>query len=402
MPTRRATRSLQGGLTLTPLVTKRRIRGTLLIGAAALAAARGLYLKRTATTVTLEDFLGRAPSLDPENHARASQSVAVVPLFELGPRVAVVGLGGAGRNVVRHLVDIGLPGAKFITFGTYTSQELWPELGRGHTHVHGEIAPTPGLDGGDPARGARAAEGSAEELRELLRGVDAVLVTAGLGGNTGTGSAPVVARIAREAGAFPVGIATSPFGFEGHRRRQTAEDGLAAFRREVDTLVVIPCDGLLSILDRGATVAMAFQALDEVVSRAVRAIAEFGLGPPGLITIDFADVRCLMQMPPDYLGMIGIGGSSGEGRAVEAARAALSSQFLALPIESARLVLLSVRGGPTFTLDEGFKAAKVVADAVGTRQNPHILRAMRVDPQLGEAVEVTLIAFSHDSAPRSA
>ena len=267
--------------------------------------------------------------------------------------IKVVGIGGGGVNAINRMIEAGLKGVEFIAINTDAQQLIMSEadvkldIGRELTRGLGA--------GADPATGKSAAEDHAEDIEEVLRGSDMVFVTAGEGGGTGTGGAPVVARIARSLGALTIGVVTKPFSFEAKRRTAQAEIGIEELRREVDTLIVIPNDRLLSISDRNISMLDAFKSADQVLLSGVQGITDL-ITTPGLINLDFADVKSVMQGAGSAL--MGIGSARGEGRAIRAAESAISSPLLEASIDGARGVLLSISGGSDLGL---FDVTKIAA-----------------------------------------
>ena len=278
--------------------------------------------------------------------------------------IKVVGIGGGGVNAVNRMIEAGLKGVEFIAVNT-DAQALLMSDADVKLDVGREL--TRGLGAGaDPEVGRKAADDHTEEIEEVLRGADMVFVTAGEGGGTGTGGAPVVARIARSMGALTIGVVTRPFTFEGRRRANQAESGIDALRAEVDTLIVIPNDRLLSISDRGVSVLDAFRSADQVLLSGVQGITDL-ITTPGLINLDFADVKSVMQGAGSAL--MGIGSSRGDDRAVQAAELAISSPLLEASIDGAHGVLLSIQGGSDLGLFEIHEAARLVQEAAHPEAN---------------------------------
>ena len=303
--------------------------------------------------------------------------------------IKVVGIGGGGVNAVNRMIDVGLKGVEFVAINTdaqallMSDADVKLDIGRELTRGLGA--------GADPEVGRQAAEDHAQEIEEVLRGADMVFVTAGEGGGTGTGGAPVVARIAKSLGALTIGVVTRPFGFEGRRRQSQAETGVDSLRAEVDTLIVIPNDRLLSLTDRNISVIDAFRQADHVLLQGVSGITDL-ITTPGLINLDFADVKSVMQGAGSAL--MGIGSARGEERAVEAATAAISSPLLEASIEGAHGVLVSVSGGSDLGLFEINEAARMVSDAAHPDAN--IIFGAVIDDTLGDEVRVTVIAAGFD------
>ena len=303
--------------------------------------------------------------------------------------IKVVGIGGGGVNAINRMIEVGLKGVEFIAINT-DAQALLMSDADVKLDVGREL--TRGLGAGaNPEVGKKAAEDHAEEIEEVIKGADMVFVTAGEGGGTGTGGAPVVARIARALGALTIGVVTRPFTFEGRRRATQAEEGIAALREEVDTLIVIPNDRLLSISAPGATVLDAFKSADQVLLSGVQGITDL-ITTPGLINLDFADVKSVMSEAGSAL--MGIGSARGENRATAAAEMAISSPLLEASIDGARGVLLSISGGSDLGLFEINEAAQLVSEAA--HQDANIIFGAVIDDGLGDEVRVTVIAAGFD------
>ncbi|MCW2781870.1 MAG: ftsZ [Marmoricola sp.] len=299
--------------------------------------------------------------------------------------IKVVGIGGGGVNAVNRMIEVGLRGVEFIAINT-DAQALLMSDADVKLDIGREL--TRGLGAGAfPAVGAKAAEDHADEIEEVIKGADMVFVTAGEGGGTGTGGAPVVAKISRSLGALTIGVVTRPFSFEGRRRANSAEEGIANLREEVDTLIVIPNDKLLSISDRSVSMLDAFKQADQVLLQGVSGITDL-ITTPGLINLDFADVKAVMSNAGSAL--MGIGSARGENRAVEAAELAVSSPLLEESIDGAQGVLLSIAGGSDLGLFEINEAAAMVAEAVHPEAN--IIFGATIDDALGDEVRVTVIA----------
>ena len=303
--------------------------------------------------------------------------------------IKVVGIGGGGVNAVNRMIEEGLKGVEFIAINT-DAQALLMSDADVKLDVGREL--TRGLGAGaNPDVGAKAAEDHREEIEEVLKGADMVFVTAGEGGGTGTGGAPVVAQVARSLGALTIGVVTRPFGFEGKRRAAQADAGIARLRGEVDTLIVIPNDRLLSISDRHVSVLDAFKAADQVLLSGVQGITDL-ITTPGLINLDFADVKSVMSGAGSAL--MGIGSSRGDDRAVAAAEMAISSPLLEASIDGAHGVLLSIQGGSDLGLFEINEAAQLVANSAAPDAN--IIFGAVIDDALGDEVRVTVIAAGFD------
>jgi cell division protein FtsZ len=305
--------------------------------------------------------------------------------------IKVVGIGGGGVNAINRMIEEGLRGVEFIAINT-DAQALLMSDADVKLDVGREL--TRGLGAGaNPDVGAKAAEDHREEIEEVLKGADMVFVTAGEGGGTGTGGAPVVASVARSLGALTIGVVTRPFGFEGKRRAVQAEAGIERLRSEVDTLIVIPNDRLLSISDRHVSVLDAFKAADQVLLSGVQGITDL-ITTPGLINLDFADVKSVMSGAGSAL--MGIGSSRGDDRAVAAAEMAISSPLLEASIDGAHGVLLSIQGGSDLGLFEINEAAQLVSNSAAVDAN--IIFGAVIDDALGDEVRVTVIAAGFDEA----
>ena len=299
--------------------------------------------------------------------------------------IKVVGVGGGGTNAVNRMVDAGLTGVEFIAVNTDAQALMMCDA---DVKIHIGSKATRGLGAGaDPAVGLAAAQESRDELKEALKGADMVFVTAGEGGGTGTGGAPVVAELARELDALTVGVVTRPFVFEGRKRSQQAEMGIDSLRDRVDTLIVIENDRLLQVVEKRTSVVEAFRMADDILRQGVQGITDL-ITVPGLVNLDFADVRTIMRDAGSAL--MGIGIASGENRAAEAARAAVSSPLLETSIEGATGILLNITGGPDIGLFEVNEAAEVVTSAAD--QNANVIFGAVIDDAVGDDVRVTVIA----------
>jgi cell division protein FtsZ len=308
--------------------------------------------------------------------------------------IKVVGVGGGGVNAVNRMIELGLRGVEFIAINT-DAQALLMSDADVKLDVGREL--TRGLGAGaDPEVGRRAAEDHAEEIEEALRGADMVFVTAGEGGGTGTGGAPVVAKIAKSIGALTIGVVTKPFSFEGRRRQSQAEGGVQRLKEEVDTLIVVPNDRLLEISDRGISMIEAFATADQVLLAGVQGITDL-ITTPGLINLDFADVKSVMQGAGSAL--MGIGSSRGADRAIKAAELAVESPLLEASIEGAHGVLLSIQGGSNLGIFEINDAAQLVKEAAHPEAN--IIFGTVIDDTLGDEVRVTVIAAGFDGGEPS-
>lgn len=304
--------------------------------------------------------------------------------------IKVVGVGGGGVNAVNRMIEINLKGVEFVAVNTdaqaliLSEAETKLDIGRDLTHGLGA--------GADPSVGRQAAEDHADEIADALEGADMVFVTAGEGGGTGTGAAPVVARLARHAGALTVGVVTRPFSFEGNRRAVQADQGVEALRAEVDTLIVIPNDRLLDISDKNISVLDAFKAADQVLLSGVQGITEL-ITTPGLINVDFNDVKSVMKDAGSAI--MGIGAASGEDRAVRAVEMAISSPLLEASIDGAHGVLMFFQGGSDLGLQEIYQSSLLVREAVHPEAN--IIFGNVIDDALGDEIRVTVIAAGFDA-----
>ncbi|MGE3257218.1 cell division protein FtsZ [Pseudonocardia sp.] len=304
--------------------------------------------------------------------------------------IKVVGIGGGGVNAVNRMIEVGLKGVEFIAVNTdaqallMSDADVKLDIGRELTRGLGA--------GANPEVGAKAAQDHAEEIEEVLKGADMVFVTAGEGGGTGTGGAPVVAQIARKLGALTIGVVTRPFTFEGRRRANQAESGIQSLRNECDTLIVIPNDRLLQLGDAGVSLMDAFRSADEVLLSGVQGITNL-ITTPGLINLDFADVKSVMSGAGSAL--MGIGSSRGDGRAIEAAQKAINSPLLEASMDGAQGVLLSIAGGSDLGLFEINEAASLVQEAAHPEAN--IIFGTVIDDSLGDEVRVTVIAAGFEA-----
>jgi cell division protein FtsZ len=307
--------------------------------------------------------------------------------------IKVVGVGGGGTNAVNRMVDAGLSGVEFIAVNTDAQALMMCDA---DVKIHIGSQSTRGLGAGaDPAVGQAAAQESRDELKEALKGADMVFVTAGEGGGTGTGGAPIVAELARELQALTVGVVTKPFVFEGRKRSQQAELGIDNLRDRVDTLIVIENDRLLQVVEKKTSVVDAFRMADDILRQGVQGITDL-ITVPGLVNLDFADVRTIMREAGSAL--MGIGAASGENRAAEAARAAVSSPLLETTIEGATGILLNITGGPEIGLFEVTEAAEVVTSAAD--QNANVIFGAVIDDAMGDEVRVTVIATGFGNGRR--
>ena len=306
--------------------------------------------------------------------------------------IKVIGVGGGGVNAVNRMITSGLRNIEFIAANTdaqallLSEADLKIDIGRSLTRGLGA--------GSDPEIGRQAAEDHRAEIEEALKDTDMVFITAGEGGGTGTGAAPVVADIARALGVLTIGVVTRPFAFEGKRRATQAEKGIQALREKVDTLIVIPNDRLRSVATSETSMLDAFKIADDVLLSAVRGVTDL-ITVPGLINTDFADVNAIMRNAGTAI--MGVGMSTGEGRAINAARAAITSPLLEASIEGARGILMNIVGGPSVTLNEVTDAASIIHDVA--HQDANIIFGSVIDESIGDAVRVTVIAAGFDHTP---
>jgi cell division protein FtsZ len=326
-----------------------------------------------------------------EPHPRSHHPVST-PQSLQQPMLKVVGVGGAGVNAVNRMIEAGIEGVEFIALNT-DMQSLQTSRASELVHIGGDL--TRGLGAGsNPALGREAALEDADHIKALLKGADMVFVAAGAGGGTGTGAAPVVARIARELGALTVGVVTKPFPFEGMRRADQADRGVVELAGEVDTLITIPNSRLLTVLDKKTSMVEAFRFADDVLRQGVQGISDL-ITLPGLINLDFADVRTIMSDAGQAL--LGIGMGVGEHRAVEAARHAVESPLLETSVAGARSILLSITGGRDLSLFEVNEAAKAVAEAA--HKDANIIFGAMVDEKVVDQVWVTVVATGYGDRP---
>jgi cell division protein FtsZ len=317
--------------------------------------------------------------------------------IEKGAKIRVIGVGGSGCNAVNRMIEAGVGGVEFIAINTdamalaMSNAPIRVRIGDGVTRGLGS--------GGDPIIGAKAAEESRGELRSVLDGADMVFVTAGMGGGTGTGAAPIVAEIARELKALTVAVVTKPFSFEGARRARVAEEGLKKLGAQVDTLIVIQNDRLLHLVDKRAPLNKAFLVADDMLRQGIQGVSEV-ITMPGLINMDFADVRAIMTN--GGAALMAVGRASGEERALAAAQQAITSPLLDISINGAKGVLLNVRGGEDLTLFEVNQAAELIRQTAAPDAN--IKFGAAIDKEMNDQIQITVIAtgFEMDTAPRPA
>lgn len=310
--------------------------------------------------------------------------------------IKVIGVGGGGNNAVNRMIEHGVQGVEFIAVNT-DAQAL--KLSKAEIKLQIGSKLTRGLGAGaNPEIGKKAAEESREQIEEVVRGADMVFVTAGMGGGTGTGAAPVISQIAKDLGALTVGVVTRPFSFEGKKRQTQAISGIAAMKEAVDTLIVIPNDKLLQIVDKSTPMLEAFREADNVLRQGVQGISDL-IATPGLINLDFADVKTIMSNKGSAL--MGIGIASGENRATEAAKKAISSPLLETSIDGAKGVIMNITGGTNLSLFEVQEAADIVASASDEEVN--MIFGSVINENLNDEIIVTVIAtgFSDDAAPQN-
>lgn len=321
----------------------------------------------------------------------------VTPEVETFARIRVIGVGGSGGNAINHMIESKVKGVEFIAVNT-DAQDLHHSAAKNRIHIGKNL--TKGLGTGmNPELGKRAAEETKEELQEAIKGSDMVFIAGGMGGGTGTGASSVVARTAKEQGSLTVGVVTKPFFFEGAQRMRLAEQGLAALRKEVDALIIIPNDKLLQTVEKETTASEAFAMSDEILRVAVEGISDL-ITKPGIINVDFADIRAIMENAGSAL--MGIGVASGDSRAVEAAKIAINSPLLDISIDGAKGVLFAIAGGSDLTMNEIQEAAKVITESIDPNAKV-IFGAINDDKLKKNEVKVTVIAsgFPHDIANAS-
>ncbi len=306
-------------------------------------------------------------------------------------QIKVVGVGGGGGNAVNRMINEGLGGVEFISINT-DNQALM--LAKAKTRVRIGDKLTRGLGaGGNPEIGRKAAEESADELYEVLRGADMIFIACGMGGGTGTGASPVVAQIAKELGALTIGVVTRPFSFEGTRRQQSAEQGIEALKSQVDTLIVIPNDRLLQIADKRASLQQAFSLADDVLRQGIQGISEL-ITVPALINLDFADVRTIMS--EGGAALMAVGKANGDDRARKAAESAISSGLLDVTIDGARGILFNITGGPNLSLFEVNEAAAIIKESAHPEVN--LIFGAQIDENMGDELRITVIATGFEQS----
>ncbi len=327
------------------------------------------------------------PSPETFHQSQEKQQIhmEVKPAIETFAKITVVGVGGSGNSAINRMIDAGLKGIDFLAINT-DAQALHHNSAAKKIHIGQNV--TRGLGAGmDPSVGRLAAEETQDQIKESLKGVDMVFITCGLGGGTGTGAAPVVANIARELGALTVGVVTTPFSFEGAHRMNIAQVGMRDIREHVDTIITIPNDQLLKIVDKKTSLLDSFKVVDDVLRQGVQGISEI-ITVPGLINVDFADVKTIMQSAGSAL--MGIGESSGENRALEAAQQAIDSPMLDLSIDGARGILFTITGSPDLSMDEVNEAARLITSSADPESK--IIFGAIIDENLEDTIKVTVIA----------
>ena len=317
------------------------------------------------------------------------------PEIESFARIKVIGVGGSGGNAINHMVNSKINGVEFIAMNT-DAQDLQKSLASKKVHIGKNL--TRGLGTGmNPEIGKRAAEETIEEVQGITKGADMVFVACGMGGGTGTGAAPVIAKTAKEQGSLTVGVVTKPFFFEGAQRMRLANEGLERLRNEVDALIIIPNDRILSIIDKNTSCLSAFAMCDEILRQAVEGISDL-ITTPGIINVDFADIKAVMQNAGSAL--MGIGSGSGENRAEEAAKAAINSPLLDISIEGARGVLFAIAGGDDMTMFEIQEAAKIITESIDPDAKV-IFGAIRDSKLKKDEIKVTVIATGFPNDKRT-
>ncbi|MBU0721877.1 cell division protein FtsZ [Patescibacteria group bacterium] len=313
----------------------------------------------------------------------------VKPAVETFAKIKVIGIGGSGGSVINRMIDCGIRGVEFIAVNTDV-QALHYNKASKKIHIGKTI--TRGLGAGmNPELGKRSAEEAQNEIRDMLKDADMVFVTCGLGGGTGTGASPAIAEIARDLGALTIAVVTKPFAFEGAQRKNIAERGLAELTDKVDTIITIPNDKLLQVIDKKTSLLDAFMVVDEVLRQGVQGISEL-ITVPGLINVDFADVKAVMANAGSAL--MGIGQASGENKAIEAAKMAISSPLLEMSIEGARGILFTIVGGPNLTMHEVNEAAKVITSSVD--EDAKIIFGAVIDEKYKDEIKITVVATGFD------
>jgi cell division protein FtsZ len=315
----------------------------------------------------------------------------MMPEVENFAQIKVLGVGGGGSNAVNRMIQEGLRGVEFVAINT-DAQALMLSNAPNRVRIGDKL--TKGLgSGGDPAIGAKAAEESSDDLYEVINGADMVFITAGMGGGTGTGGAPIIARTARETGALTIGVVTKPFAFEGSKRRAVGEEGIERLKEYVDTLIAIPNDRLLEIVDKRSSIQDAFRVADDVLRQGIQGISEL-ITVPGLINLDFADVRSIMA--EGGAALMAIGHGEGETKAIDAAEKAIASSLLDVTIDGARGILFNVTGGPDLSLFDVNEAAEIIRKTAHPEAN--IIFGAVIDDSMADKIHITVIATGFDTA----
>lgn len=324
---------------------------------------------------------------------KAKRNMEIKPEIETFAKIKVIGVGGSGNSAVNRMLSDRMRGVEFVAVNT-DAQALHHCAAQIKVHVGNNT--TRGLGAGmDPDLGRKAAEENQDDLRMVIEGSDMVFVTCGLGGGTGTGASPVVAEIARDSGALVVAVVTKPFSFEGPVRKAIADQGLDELSSRVDTIITIPNDRILQIIDKKTSLVDAFSVVDEVLKQGVQGISEL-ITVPGLVNVDFADVKAIMKDTGSAL--MGIGRGSGENRAVEAAKAAINSPLLEMSIEGAKGILFTITGGGDLTMYEVNEAAQVITGSADA--NAKVIFGAVIDEELGDEVKITVVATGFDAKAR--
>jgi cell division protein FtsZ len=317
----------------------------------------------------------------------------VKPLVESFAKIKVIGVGGSGSSALNRMIDSGIKGVEFIAVNTDV-QALHYNKASKKIHIGKNI--TRGLGAGmNPDLGRQAAEEAQNEIRDALKDANMVFVTCGLGGGTGTGASPIVADLARDIGALTVAVVTKPFAFEGAQRRQVAERGLAELTDRVDTIITIPNDKILQVIEKKTSILDAFMVVDEVLRQGVQGISEL-ITIPGLINVDFNDVKAVMSGAGSAL--MGIGQASGENKAIEAAKLAINSPLLEMSIEGARGILFTIVGGPGLTMHEVNEAAKIITSSAD--EDAKIIFGAVIDPKFKDEIKITVVATGFNGSKR--
>src|SRR3990167_2515342 len=328
------------------------------------------------------------------NNISKKKTIEVKPEVETFSKIKVIGVGGGGNSAVNRMVTSDINGVDFISVNT-DAQALHQNLAQHKLHIGRTV--TRGLGAGmNPELGMKSAEESSSEIREVLKGADMVFITCGLGGGTGTGAAPVIAEIARDLGALTVAVVTRPFSFEGAQHRTIADKGLEELGAKVDTIISIPNDRILQIIDKKTSLLDAFGIVDDVLKQGVKGISEL-ITKPGLINVDFADVKAIMKESGSAL--MGIGQGSGENRAVDAAKAAIDSPLLELSIEGAKGVLFNVTGGKDLGIYEINEAAKIITGAAD--EDAKVIFGAVIDEDMKDEIKITVVATGFEGKGRT-